>query len=127
MGYILVADDDAALRGYIEETLRGQGYDVRAAGDGGEALAQIAAEQPALVLLDLGLPSVTGWGVLRELRARHSMTPVICMTAAHAAPIEAQRQGANGYLGKPFSREDLLETVRQFVQPPAEAAHGSPV
>jgi DNA-binding response OmpR family regulator len=117
MGYILVVDDDTALRDYVEQTLREQGYDVRTAADGNDALAQIAAESPALVLLDLGLPSVTGWGVLRELRARHSMTPVICMTAAHAAPIEAQRQGASGYLGKPFSRDDLLDSVARLVQP----------
>ena len=118
--HILVVDDDAAIRQTICDILESEGYSVAVAGDGRDALARIAEQQPSLVLLDLQMPVMTGWDVLTQLRQQGANVPVVFMTAGYRAKTEAERHNAEGHLGKPFEMDDLLRLVARF----ASAAQG---
>ena len=112
--HILVVDDDAAIRQTICDILESEGYSVAVAGDGRDALARIAEQQPSLVLLDLQMPVMTGWDVLTQLRQQGANVPVVFMTAGYRAKTEAERHNAEGHLGKPFEMDDLLRLVARF-------------
>jgi CheY-like chemotaxis protein len=105
---ILVVDDDAALRDVLSLTLLLEGYPVREAANGAEALRLIEEEHPSLVVLDMQMPVLDGWGLARELKARELDPPILVMTAGHNAQRAAQEIGANGFVGKPFGVADLL-------------------
>ncbi len=111
-GRILVVDDEADVRSLLSRVLRDAGYVVDTAGDGAEALETLAGSRPDLVLLDLMMPGVDGWGVLAELRKQASPPPVVLVTAS-ADPASfgrGVREGVAGYLAKPFRFKDLLGT-----------------
>lgn len=112
---ILVVDDDAQVRGFVAGLLRAAGYDVVTAADGAEALTCIARQRPDVVLLDLAMPVMDGWQVLRTLRVQRVNVPLVFMSAGHNARLEAERHGADGYLGKPFTRAELIAAVVCFV------------
>jgi len=112
---ILVVDDDAQVRGFVAGLLRAAGYDVVTAADGAEALTCIARQRPDVVLLDLAMPVMDGWQVLRTLRVQRVNVPLVFMSAGHNARLEAERHGADGYLGKPFTRAELIAAVVRFV------------
>ena len=109
---ILVVDDDAALRDVLSLTLLLEGYPVREAANGAEALQLIEAEHPSLVVLDMQMPVLDGWGVARELRARHLDPPILVMTGGYNAQRAAREIGADGFVGKPFGVAELLDKVR---------------
>ncbi|HEY6054372.1 MAG TPA: response regulator [Gaiellaceae bacterium] len=113
---ILVADDDEDILALVSLRLRRLGYRVAEARDGEEALAEVARERPALVILDLMMPRVDGYGVIRRLRAdpETASLPVVVLSARArsadaAAGLEA---GADAYLSKPFRAEELAATIR---------------
>ncbi|MCF6506135.1 response regulator [Blastococcus sp. MG754426] len=112
---VLVVDDNADLRGYLTRLLQ-PFYAVRTAADGAEALAAVAARRPALVLTDVMMPRVDGFGLLRELRADPATRdlPVIMLTAraGQEASVEGLEAGADDYLAKPFRAAELLARVR---------------
>src|SRR3712207_3813658 len=108
--HVLVVDDDDAIREVVQEILEGEGYRVSTAADGREALDRIAQVSPALVLLDMRMPVLSGWDVARELRDRRVDVPVVVMTAAQDARAWAREISAAGYLAKPFDIGDLLDT-----------------
>jgi two-component system, NtrC family, response regulator AtoC len=112
---ILVADDDAAIRGNLALLLRSEGYAVRTATDGLEAAAALRDREVALALLDLKMPGMTGMEVLRGHAERLEETPVIVVTAygGSGPAIEAMRLGAYDYLTKPFDLDEVLFTVRR--------------
>jgi two-component system response regulator MprA len=112
---ILVVDDDQAILMTITEILALEGYPFITAADGAEALRQIAAQQPALVLLDMRMPILNGWEVARMLRERGIMVPIVVMTAAQDARLWSEQIDAAGYLAKPFDLDDLLDTIARFV------------
>jgi CheY-like chemotaxis protein len=112
---VLVVDDDAEVRGFVAMVLRAAGYQVLTAADGAEALECIARQRPDLVLLDLAMPVMDGRQLLRTLRARRVNVPLVFMSAGYNARLEAERHGADGYLGKPFTRAELLAAVGRFV------------
>ena len=112
--HILVVDDDRAIRELVSTVLSEDGFAVATAANGREALARIAAHPPALVLLDLQLPIMSGWEVLVELRAAHVPVPVVFMTAGYRAKAEAERHGADGYVAKPFDVAEVLQVVARF-------------
>lgn len=114
-GLILVVDDDPDIRTLVHMVLEEEGYDVMAAGDGREALTRVQQRQPALILLDLNMPVMSGWELHEELRSRQIGVPVVYMTAAQRARSEAESHGAQGYLAKPFGLNELLATVERFV------------
>jgi len=113
-GPVLIVDDDRAILTTIAEILELEGYPFITAADGAEALHRIAAEQPALVLLDMRMPVLNGWEVARTLRERGVTVPIVVMTAAQDARLWSEQIGAAGYLAKPFDLDDLLATIARF-------------
>jgi len=112
-GSILIVDDDAAVRDSIGAVLSDEGFRVRYARDGVEALARALEERPGLVLLDVWLPGMDGIQVLEKLRGGHEGLPVIVISG-HGnieTAVRATRLGAVGFIEKPFSIEGLLEAV----------------
>ena len=113
-GHVLVVDDDPEIQAAIQMTLELEGYNVATAGDGRQALDRIAERLPDIVLLDLAMPVMTGWELHQHLRERGLDIPLVYMTAALCAPIEARTHHAAGYLAKPFAMDHLLEFVERY-------------
>ncbi len=117
MSDVLVVDDSADIRLLARILLRLSGHLVREAGSAEEALALIVAEPPDVVLLDLQLPGMDGWGLLAELRAQGRLERTrVVLFSAHVGPVELRRapeEGASAYLVKPFTAQDLLAAVEQ--------------
>jgi two-component system KDP operon response regulator KdpE len=113
MSRILVVDDDPVLQRTLRINLRARGHEVLLAGSGRQAVSTFLAEQPELVVLDLGLPDLDGVEVLRQLRV-HSSVPVIVLSARQQADdkVEALDEGADDYVSKPFSMDELMARVR---------------
>lgn len=113
---ILVVDDEASIRFFIEEMLSRDGHHVKSVGSGKEALDQIAREEIEfdLALIDLKMEEIGGMEVLKAIRERSPNTAVIVLTA-HASletAVEALRHGAHDYLFKPCKTVQLRESVR---------------
>jgi len=117
MAVILVVDDDSALLRTIRINLRARDYEVVLAVSGRQALAAMSADRPDLVILDLGLPDMDGMDVLRRLRAS-SAIPVIVLSARHDADdkVEALDEGADDYVTKPFSMDELMARIRRALR-----------
>ena len=119
---VLVIEDEQTLAGFMEQTLRADGYavTVRHDGLGGEAAA--LSGDYALVLLDLTLPGKDGLEVLHSIRARLPDLPVIALTARAAIEqrVEGLDRGANDYVTKPFSFEELMARVRAQLRSPGQ-------
>ena len=113
--HVLVVDDNADLRAYIERLLDEQDYRVTTASDGEHALALARANQPDLVITDVMMPKLDGFGLLARIRddARLRDLPVIMLSAraGEEAQIEGLAAGADDYLTKPFSARELLARV----------------
>ena len=113
-GRILLADDNADMRGYVRRLL-GNYYDVQAVPNGEEAIAAARQQPPDLVLTDVMMPGIDGFGLLRELRATESTSsiPVILLSAraGEDARIEGIQAGADDYIVKPFTARELLARV----------------
>ena len=114
-GRILLADDNADMRAYVRRLLRAQGYEVEAVADGEAALAAARREPPDLVLSDVMMPRLDGFGLLRALRADAALRdrPIILLSAraGEEARVEGVDAGADDYLTKPFSARELLARV----------------
>jgi OmpR family response regulator RpaB len=114
---ILVVDDEASIRRILETRLSMIGYDVVTAGDGEEALAIFRASAPDLVVLDVMMPKLDGYGVCQELR-KESDVPIIMLTALAdvADRITGLELGADDYLVKPFSPKELESRIRSILR-----------
>jgi DNA-binding response OmpR family regulator len=114
---ILVVDDDLELSSLIGYALRQAGYMVVEAGDGVAALAAFERESPALVILDVNLPRLSGLEVCRKIRAA-SRVPVMMLTvrSAEEDQVQALDLGADDYLTKPFRPRTLLARVRALLR-----------
>ena len=112
---VLVVEDDLPLARLMEALLESAGYRVRRAGDGQSALETIHAARPALVLLDLTLPKLDGWGVLERLRPDEQAPPVILLTGDARAGRQAEEAGAAATILKPFDIDELLATIEQLL------------
>ena len=119
-GTILVVDEDGAARALAVGALKRAGYGVRGFGAGAEALAAAAEEVPALVLLELQLPDVTGYELCRELREAHGDgLPVFLMSGERTESIDRVAGlmiGADDFIVKPFELDELVARVRRFVE-----------
>ena len=113
-GLVLVVDDQPDIRNVIAAILSAEGFAVVTAANGREALDRIGAQQPALILLDLHMPVMSGWELQAQLRAEASPISVVFMTAGEQACIEADRNGAAGCLPKPFELDQLLMVAQRF-------------
>jgi CheY-like chemotaxis protein len=121
-GYILVVDDDAEFRSFLAEDLSGLGYRVLQAANGREALEQLEDELPALVLLDLKMPVMSGWSVLEALKEIPGARSVpVLVISAYGFEWEAELVGAAGHLPKPVDADLLHSKVESLVGPPLEA------
>lgn len=110
---ILVVEDDAPIRNLIGTTLKTHGYNYMTASTGESALMQASSNNPNIVLLDLGLPDIDGVDVIKKIRT-WSELPIIVISARteDKEKIEALDAGADDYLTKPFSVEELLARIR---------------
>src|SRR4051794_23075685 len=110
---ILVVDDEQSYRDALTVALQREGFLVETAADGPEALARFDTARPALVLLDVMLPKISGIDVCRELRAR-SRVPIIMVTARNAEidAVVGLEVGADDYVTKPFRLRELIARVR---------------
>ena len=130
-GGILVIDNDAAIVDLLVEVLTDEGYIVYAAPDGPHALAAIARHLPALILLDLHMPGMSGAELLAQLRRTGLATmPILLVTAAPCDATPLLIPGAVACLPKPFNLDDLLACVARDMQPARTAEYavalGSP-
>jgi two-component system response regulator RegX3 len=110
---ILVVDDEQSYRDALSVALQREGFLVETAADGAEAIARFDAARPALVLLDVMLPQMSGVDVCRELRSR-SQVPIIMVTARNAEidAVVGLEVGADDYVTKPFRLRELVARVR---------------
>jgi CheY-like chemotaxis protein len=108
---VLVAEDDDVLRETLSETLRLEGYMVKGASDGEEALHAIEQMHPNVVLLDMQMPVLDGRGFARALQARGLHVPIVVMTAAEKADNLADEIDAHGWVAKPFKLSELLPAI----------------
>ncbi|WP_166659610.1 response regulator transcription factor [Glycomyces sp. NRRL B-16210] len=106
---LLVVDDEESLADLLVEALSFQGYAVTAARSGTEALAAVESDRPDLVILDVNMPGIDGFGVADRLRASGDQTPIIFLTARTAPDDLRDGYGSGGddYLMKPFRLEEL--------------------
>jgi CheY-like chemotaxis protein len=109
---ILVVDDDPSIVAVVSEILTAEGHEVVSAENGAVALAKVDGE--ALVLLDMRMPVLDGWGFARALRASGKRSPIVVMTAADNAGRWAEEIGAEGYLAKPFEIDALIAAVERY-------------
>ncbi len=110
---ILVVEDDAPVRNLIGTTLKTHGYDYMTAASGESAVMQASSHNPDVILLDLGLPDIDGVDVIKKVRT-WSEVPIIVISARteDKDKIDALDAGADDYLTKPFSVEELLARIR---------------
>ena len=115
---VLIVDDDAGLRRYVRASLEAEGYSVREAGSAEEGLAVLEEEPPDLILLDVMMPKVDGWEMLRLVQERHGVgaIPVIMFSGRiDEGADEASSRGAQAFVGKPFDPEQLVDQTKQLL------------
>jgi two-component system, OmpR family, KDP operon response regulator KdpE len=124
---VLVIDDEAQIRRFLDIALRAEGYRVLQAGTAEEGLALAATQSPDLVILDLGLPDREGHEVLAELR-QWSAVPVLMLSVRNgeAEKVRALDEGANDYVTKPFGIQEVMARLRALLRDRATAASGEP-
>src|SRR2546423_7907942 len=116
---VLIVDDDERVREYVRVNLEMEGYGVREAGSAEEGLAVLEEVSPDLVLLDVMMPEVDGWEMLRRVQERHGVgaIPVVMFSGKvdEREAAEATARGAQGFLGKPFDPQQLIEHAKQLL------------
>jgi DNA-binding response OmpR family regulator len=114
---VLVVEDESSIASFVALYLKNAGYAVRTAATGGEALAQVAASQPALIVLDLMLPDIDGIEVCRRIR-KGSDIPILMLTARDedVDKIIGLEVGADDYLTKPFNPRELVARVKSILR-----------
>ena len=124
MASILVVDDDRKLLKMLSRTLQYEGFDVATAADGQEALQQVEARQPDVIVLDWLMPGLDGIGVIDRLRAARDDTMILMLTARDAIEdrVEGLESGADDYLVKPFAPAELLARVHALLRRRTAAA-----
>jgi two-component system, OmpR family, KDP operon response regulator KdpE len=110
---VLVIDDEPPIRKLLRMGLTTQGYQILEAPNGKTGL-ELLAEEPALIILDLGLPDIQGHDLLRMIRARNDSVPIVVLSSRgdEAGKVEALDLGADDYLTKPFGMDELLARMR---------------
>lgn len=113
---VLVVDDDPVLRQFVRAVLEGVGYRIEEATDGDEAVSQVAAVNPAVVVLDMLLPGTTGVEVMGRLDT--SAIKILMLTGVDDPDVEdsAVAAGALAYLTKPFSPRQLLDQIETLIR-----------
>jgi excisionase family DNA binding protein len=114
---VLVVDDDPQVREVVRVNLELEGYAVREAANAEDGLAALEEEAPDVILLDVLMPQVDGWEMLRRVQERHGVgsIPVVMFSGQLDAGREAAERGAQGFIGKPFDLRALIEQTKQIV------------
>jgi DNA-binding response OmpR family regulator len=114
-----VVDDDADIRQLLQDRLQSDGYVIHTAVNGREALESLRQYSFNGVILDIGMPEVDGFEVLRQIRMRQAAMPVVMITAVEAREraLLAMEAGAQGYLLKPFTSAQLQHMVDRWFRP----------
>jgi len=116
---VLVVDDDPGVREVVRLSLELEGYMVKEAGGAEEGLAAVEDEAPDLILLDVMMPHVDGWEMLRQIQERHGAgsIPIVMFSGKVDAQTAAQAtaRGAQGFVGKPFDPQQLVDQAKQIV------------
>ena len=117
---ILVIDDDESLVGLLRTVLSSNGYNVESAFSGGDALRVMRSFRPELILMDIGLPDMSGLEILRQIRAQAEFREVVVIlitgTTGLEMKIEGFNTGANDYISKPVNARELLLKIDQFLK-----------
>jgi DNA-binding response OmpR family regulator len=120
---ILIADDQLYMIRLLEMTMKKGGYEVISCRDGNAALATAAREQPHLIVLDLIMPGLDGFGTLRQLKenpATQNIPVVVLSTKGHTLTrLETEQAGAAQFFTKPFSPVQLLDEIKKILEPAA--------
>ncbi len=127
---VLVVDDEPNIVDVVSMALRFQGFEVATAATGTEALAQVAAFRPQIMVLDVMLPDMTGFDVAERLGAQRSHVPIVFLTARDATEdkLRGLTSGGDDYVTKPFSLEELVARIRVILRRTGQAeAESSPV
>jgi excisionase family DNA binding protein len=116
---VLIVDDDERVREYVRVNLEMEGYAVREAGSAEEGLGVLEEVSPDLILLDVMMPEVDGWEMLRRVQERHGVgaIPVVMFSGKvnEQSAQEATARGAQGFVGKPFDPQQLIEHAKQLL------------
>ena len=116
---ILIVDDDERLREFVRVNLEMEGYVVREASSAEEGLAALEEEPPDLILLDVMMPQVDGWEMLRRVQERHGVgaIPVVMFSGKvdDQTLAEVETRGARAFIGKPFNPQELVESTKQLL------------
>jgi excisionase family DNA binding protein len=116
---VLIVDDDPGVRSFVRASLELEGYVVREAASAEEGLAVLEEQPPDLILLDVMMPHVDGWEMLRRVQERHGVgaIPVLMFSGKvdEAAVPDARARGAQGFVGKPFDPSQLIESAKQLL------------
>jgi excisionase family DNA binding protein len=116
---VLVVDDDDRLREYVRVNLEMDGCQVREARNAEEGLAALEEEPPDLILLDVMMPQMDGWEMLRRVHERHGVDaiPVIMFSEkVNEASGDTTERGAQAFIGKPFDPKQLIDATRQLLR-----------
>ncbi|GAB2580751.1 response regulator transcription factor [Dyella jejuensis] len=124
---VLVVDDEAQIRKFLDIGLRAEGYEVLLATNGAEGLALAATRDPDVVVLDIGLPDREGHAVLAELR-QWTQVPVLMLSVrdAEQEKVKALDGGANDYMTKPFGIQELMARLRALLRNRVAGAEAAP-
>lgn len=112
MKRVLLVEDEERIARFIEKGLLKYGYQLTVVADGQQALAHASRQTYDIILLDLGLPTISGWTVLETWRCQELATPIIVITAFVDQGDRALALGAKAFMGKPFQFSELLATIR---------------
>jgi len=127
---ILIVDDEVDILQFLELVLREKGYEVVTASGGHEALTRVQLEQPDLVLLDIMMPQMDGWEVLKLMRVDEETAgiPVAMLSARTEARdrVQGLQEGAVDYICKPFSLQELLGKIEAIFTQLAERSRPTP-
>jgi CheY-like chemotaxis protein len=117
--YVLVVDDDPAIRGLVGDALRSEGYAVDLAAHGREALDAMRARRPSTIVLDLMMPVMDGFSFMEacHLEQLCDGVPIVVISAVHDALERINEVPVHACMAKPFDLDDLVRTVGQFAGP----------
>jgi CheY-like chemotaxis protein len=115
---VLLAEDDKALRRYLEVVLERSGYAVESAADGLEAMKLLLSKKIDLVITDAVMPNLTGYELCRFIRSTRQLSdlPIVLLSALDPKNALAETEHADAFLAKPVSPEDLLQTLASLLE-----------
>ncbi len=113
---VLIVDDDDRLREFVRVNLEMEGYSVIEAQDADQGLTAVEERPPDLILLDVMMPGVDGWEMLRRVQAKHGVGSIpVIMFSGKVDEADVAARGAQGFIGKPFDPQQLIESTKQLL------------